>query len=65
MLKRFLITCTVWILASQNVYGDSNNLLPANAKRKSLTKAEIPVTREAMPEYMLEQLKHDPFAGSC
>jgi hypothetical protein len=33
----------------------------ANERKKPLTKAEIPVPRDQMPEYMLEQLKHDPF----
>ncbi len=49
------------MLASQNVYGASSGPLGASAGRKPLTKAEIPVPPKEMPDYILKQLKKDPF----
>lgn len=43
------------------VFLSSGISLKAGTEKKPLTEAEIPVSPEKMPNYILEQLKKDPF----
>ena len=56
ILRGFTLVLT---LCSISVFSSISQA--AGEEKKTLTKAEIPVAPKEMPDYILEQLKKDPF----
>ena len=49
------------VLTLCSIFVFSSTLQAAVEEKKPLTKAEIPVVPKEMPDYVMEQLKGDPF----